>query len=162
MGLKDFAAIAEIITSVATVLILGTSATVAVMLYKWHRDTAKISNNRLLNENLRHYNELMISNEQLQDLDIKRHRWGNLEKDELIMMYQYFIYLNLTQSAFKARKALDNEVFESQLNNAANLTYKDREFINQHVFPRGYSGGFQSELKKRWEKIYKDGTLSSV
>lgn len=161
MTLEDYAAIASIIASIATVLILGTSASVALMLYIWHRDSAKAANARILNEDRRHLNELMLSNQQLHDLEIKRHRWGRLNKDEVVLMYTYLMYLNIAHSALEAykRNALGRETFESHINNTANLTHKDRDFINQHVLPRGYGIGFQSELKNRWGEIDKNGTL---
>lgn len=155
MDLIKLAATVEIVTNIAIFIALTTSAIVAILLYKWHQRSARITNNRLLNEDMRHFNELIISNDKLQDLEIERHTWGNLEKDQIITMYQYFILLNTTQSAWKAfdRKALDKELYDSHANNTAKLTHKDRDFITKHVFPRGYNKNFQKEIEKRWETI---------
>jgi len=78
-------------------------------------------------------------------------------------MYRYFILLNIALSLFEADKrgSVDTSTYQSQMNNTANTTFQDKEFIKQHVLPRGYPRTFRDDIITRWESIDKNGTLQN-
>ena len=162
MKLEDYAHIATIVSGVSTVILLAISTGVAYFVYRWHRESSLVINHRQIQEDLRHYNFLVLENKDLQKLEGQRHRWGKLDEDDVVKMYHYFIMLNISYSAYECmkRKAISKPVYESKINNTANLTFIDREFILQHVFPRGYENGFKKEITDRWRKIENSGTLN--
>jgi uncharacterized membrane protein len=164
LTLSDWADIARIVTSIASVLVLAASATAAVLVYRWQRKLARIEATRKLNDDNRAYNLLVIENEDLQSLDAQRHRWGQLENSDVKKMFSYFILVNISYNLYEAylNNAVDKNVYRSQLDNCANTTYLEKDFVLQHVFPRGYKEGFCNEIKERWEAISKDGTLSKL
>ena len=163
MTLSEWESIAKIASSVATVLILGVSATVAVFLYLWQRQAARIESIRKMQDNYRYYNQLVLDNPDLLEYERLNHKWGNLSSDEVKKMYRLFIKINMYYSNYDAglRKAMGKTAWESHLNNLANTTFGDREFIKQHIFPRGYENAFRAEVLKRWEAIDKQGALSN-
>jgi hypothetical protein len=162
--LQEYSWVAQIISSIVNILLVGVSTSVAVYVYRWHRESAKVETIRRLSEDLRHYNELVLSNEDLQELATENHPWGKLQKDDIRRMYRYFTYLNIAVNMFEARArgAVDMNKYESHINNTANLTFKDREFIKQHVLPCGYAKVFREELLYRWERIDRGGSLGPV
>jgi hypothetical protein len=76
-------------------------------------------------------------------------------------MYHYFVLLNVFQAAYTAsqRGAIDEATYRAHLNNIANLTCNDSEFISQHVLPRGYTDEFRQTLQHLWTDIRTRGTL---
>jgi hypothetical protein len=152
MTLQETAWLAQIVSGAFSIVFVGIMAMVAVSVYRWHRQNAKIETTRRISEDMRHYNQLVLASDELQALAIETHRWGTLTKEEVIRMYRYFIYLNISVSAYQARlrSAIDEPDYESVMNNTANITFNDRAFIKQHVLPRGYS-------KKSEMNSYKDG-----
>ena len=161
MTLEDYANIAKIVTSVGTVFILCISATIAFLLYRWQRESAKIDTIRKLHSDLLAFTQLVLANDDLQEMEAKNHRWGTLTKKEVVKMYRYFILFNSSYHIYEAgsRNAIRSEAYHSELNNVANITYEEREFIKQHVFPRGYENGFRKCIVSLWERIDQSGTL---
>jgi len=164
MDLETLASISKIVSSIASVLLLGVSVTVGIFVYKWQRESSKISCIQKLHDDLRFYNQLVLENDDLQDMEVKLHRWGTITKDEVKKMYYYFILFNVTYNSYEAanRGAINKLVYESQVNNVANTTYDEREFIKKHVFPRGYENGFRKIILSKWELIDSTGTLPNA
>ena len=88
MTLQEYSAIATIAASVATLVFIGASTVVAIFAYRWHVENAKIETTRKLAEDLRYYNDLVLSNEDLQQLVAASHRWGSLSKEEVLCTRQ--------------------------------------------------------------------------
>jgi uncharacterized membrane protein len=163
MTLEESAQIAKIITSLVSVFLLTISVIVAVSVYRWQRHKEKIDTARRLAEDLRHYNELVLKNEDLQEIAAASHRWGHLDKKDVVRMYRYFVLFNVALSLFEAKgkKAVNTATYEAQMNTFANTTFADKDFVKQHVFPRGYTKEFRKEIGDRWLLIDRDGTLNS-
>ena len=102
--LQDYSHYATIISGITSIILLTVSSIVAIFVYKWNRENGRIETTRKLSEDLRHYNELVLHNEDLQELVSKSHRWGNLEKEGVIKMYRYFILFNIAFSMYEAKK----------------------------------------------------------
>ncbi|MEE9337489.1 MAG: hypothetical protein V3U87_05370, partial [Methylococcaceae bacterium] len=156
MTLEDYA---KIVTSIGTILILCISVIIAFLLYRWQRESSKIDTVRKLHDDLSSYTRLVLENEDLQELEAKNHRWGALSKEEVVKMYRYFLLFNSSYSVFEARNknAIRLEMYLSEMNNVANMTYEEREFIKKHVFPRGYENGFRKCILDLWAEIDKSG-----
>ena len=116
---------------------------------------------RKQNDDLRAYNLLVLENDFLQDMETNNHRWGKLEKHDVKKMYSYFILFNVSYNLYDAysNNSIDEDVYKAQLDNTANTTYRERDFILQHVFPRGYKKSFCGEIESRWKNISESGTL---
>nr|VFJ58915.1 MAG: hypothetical protein BECKDK2373C_GA0170839_106830 [Candidatus Kentron sp. DK] len=88
MTLEQISQIAGIISSIGTVIILAISATVAVLIYRWQRESAKIEAFRRLSEDRWQYNQLVLdlflNNENLQESVSKSHGCEHLEKQDII------------------------------------------------------------------------------
>lgn len=138
MTLEEYAHIARIITSFVSVFILAISAVVAISVYRWYREKEKIDTARKLAEDLRHWNELVLANEDLQEIAAATHRWGHLKKEDVIRMYRYFVLFNVAHSLFEAnkKKAVGTETYEAQMNNFSNTTFADKVF-NPSCYLRG-------------------------
>jgi hypothetical protein len=161
VSLQEYAWLAQIVSALVNLLLVSISTGVAIYVYKWHREVARLETSSRFQEALRSYNELVLENDEMQDLTIQTHPWGSLEKTEVVRMYRYFLWLNISVALYdaKIRNAVDKPTYESHINNTANLTFKDREFIKQHVLPRGYPKAFREELMRRWNQIDKGGSL---
>lgn len=155
--LEHYANTAKIVTSFASVMVLSVSATTAIYIYLWQRKSARIEATKKLNDDLREYNMLVIKTLELQELEASSHPWGDrkLEISEVKKMYYYFILLNVSYNLYAAYSidSIDKGVYRAQLDNTANNTCADRNFIEQHVFPRGYKEEFCKELIGRWDFI---------
>jgi len=130
-------------------------------LYRWQRESSKIDTVRKLHDDLSSYTKLVLENEDLQELEAKNHRGGTLTKGEVVKMYRYFLLFNSSYSIFEAgsRNAIRSEAYHAEMNNVANMTYEEREFIKKHVFPRGYENGFRGCILDLWKQIDLSGTL---
>ena len=153
MTLQDAAHLAQIVSGIAQVLFLTVSTTVAVLVYRWHRSNAHIEAERRLSEDLRHYNNMILEDEELQDIEVENHPHGNLDRDGVKRMYKHFIRMNISMNLWEARRrnAVSEKRFLTHLNNLAMQTYRDRDFIMQHVLPRGYPEDFRELLLNTWQ-----------
>nr|VFJ58911.1 MAG: hypothetical protein BECKDK2373C_GA0170839_106829 [Candidatus Kentron sp. DK] len=77
-------------------------------------------------------------------------------------MHIYMSRFNMTQSVFEAkkRKAVTTEIYEAVMNISANISHPNRDFIEKHVFPRGYPQEFRDEIERLWREIDQDGLLA--
>ena len=157
--IAQYADIAKIVTSFASVMVLSASATAAVFIYSWQRKSGRIEATKKLNDDLREYNLLVINNEELQILESESHPWGEkkLTPEEVKKMYFYFILINVSYNLFASyvNSSIDKKVYKAQLDNTANNTSADRRFIEDNVFPRGYAEDFIKEITERWDFIEK-------
>lgn len=159
--LQEYALVARIVSGISTVVLLAVSASVTVLLYRWHRESSKMESSRKMNEELKTYTQMVLESEDLQELEIKSHRWGKLDKNDVKKMYRYFILFNIAYSCLEARNvnAISKPLYEIKMDHWANVTFDEKGFIKQHVFPRGYGNDLRKEFVKRWKTIDDSGTL---
>ncbi|MEL7184667.1 MAG: hypothetical protein AAGK57_13590, partial [Pseudomonadota bacterium] len=109
-------------------------------------------------------NDAILEVEEYQKFEQDMHPHGDLTADDVKKLYFYFNILN------KARLSLfmvwnddvDVKLGNTNLNLVANLLYKDRQFVRDHAFPRGYVH-LPGEIELRWAKIEeRDGVPLSM
>lgn len=151
----------EFISTTSEVLFTALSAFAAVYAYKWSREKIKIDAQKFLAEQRWNYNSLLMNYDELKHIEIDRHPWGKINKEDIGNMVIYFTLLNASVTLWQAHKlsAVEEGIYESAFNHLANRTHRDREFIKQHILPRGYPKLYREELIQRWEKIDKEGHL---
>lgn len=164
MTLQDYAALAQIITSIVGLFIATLSAVATWYGYKWIRLNAKIETRRRMSEALQHYNELILASSDWQKAEESKHPWGTLSQDEVVKMYRYFLLLNMSVDMWEAhlREAVSPCGYNSHMNHLANVTHMDQEFIKRHVLTRGYPLDYREELMRRWTLIDREGLLKSM
>jgi hypothetical protein len=164
MTLQDYAALAQIITSIVGLFIAALGAFAAWYGYQWLRQNARVETRRRMSEARRHYNELVLANPDWLQSEAAKHTWGPISQDEMIKMYRYFLLLNASVHLWEAhvREAVSLTTYQSTMNHHANITYMEREFIKKHVLPRGYPLAYREELLYRWALIDKEGLLKSI
>jgi len=164
MNLEQASAVAQIVSSVLTAVLTGVGAYAAWFAYRWNRQNAKIEAQRRLSEDLRHYNELVLSDPTLQKYEAEHHPWGTITQNEVIQMYRYFILLNIYVNLWEAwlRGSVDEAIFTTAFNHFANTSYDDQAFIKKHVLPRGYPKKFRELLVQGWSLVSERGVLAPV
>ncbi|MGH1439399.1 MAG: hypothetical protein ACRBBR_04730 [Cellvibrionaceae bacterium] len=104
MELEDWANIARIITSIASLAVLCFTAYIAWSVKKWQIDAAKSNVSSQTTEHMRQYNMLVLSDPDLQDFEAKTHPFKDLSRNNIKKMYRYFILLNVQHSRFIANR----------------------------------------------------------
>jgi hypothetical protein len=135
----------------------GTVA-VAVLMYIWQRRSTRALSGTTFAEQMRHYNLLILQDEDMLRFEAERHPFGRgkgaaeFSVDDAKKMYMFFILLNIGHAQYIAHRsgALDDRAYHATMGNSANMTYPDRDFIRTHCFPRGYTPEFRKEYEKRW------------
>jgi len=148
MTLTDISDIFSIIASVATVFI-------ALWVFLWTQRSEKNNQRRHSNNEMQTFNLAVLQDDNLLQIEADRHPFGEIGLDGARKMYQHFLWLNITDNIRKASKngLLDKAVAEARFANQALLTYPDRDFLEKHVFPRGYETDFIEAFRKRWNVI---------
>ena len=103
------------------------------------------------------FNQALLNDPELLEFEIELHPFGKLTKREMKKVYFYFLRWNVAYSAYTGKGEMLDRLALSALNNEANISFPDREFIKQHVFGRGYNREFTAEFEKKWEMIEKTG-----
>ena len=155
MELKDWADLARIVTSFASLAVLCFTAYIAWSVKKWQVDAAKSNMSSQTTEHMRQYNMLVLSDPDLQDFEAKMHPHDDLNRSDVKKMYQYFILLNVQHSRFVSNnsKIIDEHFYIESIKNTSRMTYTDREFIENNCLKRGYPESFANELRGEWKKI---------
>ena len=110
-----------------------------------------------------------ISETEIVELETKIHPIKDISKTDVKRMYYWFNLLNPCHTSFqqgliKIKKLRDSsdgcsKRFNASFLNAANLSYPDREFIEKHVFIRGYSDDFAQIFRNLWNEIETTGKI---
>ncbi|MFC4215991.1 hypothetical protein ACFP4H_22525 [Pseudophaeobacter arcticus] len=103
-------------------------------------------------------NQTILGDDNLLEIERENHPFGTLTLAETKKMYHYFCSLNIARNALVGLNTGHLEVSYANfyINNCANISFKDRDFIRINVFPRGYPV-LRHEIEKRWELIEKEG-----
>src|SRR4051794_38741782 len=102
LTLEEWSWVATIVSSAVNIVLVTVSTLVAVYVYRWHRESARIESSRKLQDDLQYFNALVLGNEDLQALAVETHPWGSITKDDVIRMYRHFIWLNIANTMFDA------------------------------------------------------------
>ena len=147
MTVSELADIATIFTA------MGTLA-VAFFVYQWTRQADTNQTAAQINGAWQAFNRTVISDPTLLALDASLHPYGALSAEDQRKLYFFFLWLNVADDTLRAQKKgiVDAELAEARLGNQARMTYSEREFLEAHVFPRGYQKtAIVKELRARWE-----------
>ncbi len=149
MTLTQISEFASLVTAFATLVL-------AFLIYRWTRLLEKNSQAQQMNHDFQEFNKLVISNDELAEIERANHPFGDLSVPDVKKMYFYFLWLNIADNTLRTRDnaLIDPELADSRMSNQALVTFSDRNFIEAHVFPRGYENQkICKELRKRWKAL---------
>lgn len=139
------------------VSLIGASATVVLtyVIFHWTRKAEKNEITRGIQSDWRDYNLAVLADQDLQTIEAGNHLIDGLSTFEVKKMCIYFIKLNVPCNMWIAAQnhLLDMADVDRELDNQAELMHGDIEFIETHIFPRGYDDAFCSLLRKRWNAM---------
>lgn len=155
MVLNDWRDVLDAVSGVATICLSAASIYIAVAVHRWQKNAARVTGQVLFSELARNYNELVLRQPELQEIERRRHPFGELELSDVRKMFFQFLLLNeaCTRFAAMTSDAHDKEPCEVSFKNLAYVMYADRCFIEQHCLPRGYAADFCSALQAEWARI---------
>lgn len=131
------------------------TVTVAVLVYIWQKRSTRAQWAATFAEQIRHFNLLVLQDDELQLLEAERHPFRGSEKfdeSDVRKMYRFFLLLNVAQTMHVASRAgaVDPVSYDALIRNSARMLYADREFIKTHCFVRGYPVRFSEQIEKYW------------
>lgn len=149
-----------ILTLVATVVSAITTITITVLIYQWSHQTGSVERSSDMNRDWIGINQLIISDPDMVEIARQAHPIGDISTFELKKIYFCFSQLNPAYTSWiNARtKAAFGSVPRSVLEGQAIATFRYRDFIEMHVFPRGYDPDFKQDLRKLWVSLEKKET----
>lgn len=148
MTLAELADSFSIVASVATVF-------VALWVFLWTRRNEANNQLRHGNNEMQSYNLTVLGDDRLLEMEAENHPFGEIELEDARKMYRYFLWMNVADNIRRASKAglLDKNYAEARFTNQARIAFPDREFLEAHVFPRGYEPDLIEAFRKRWSKM---------
>jgi hypothetical protein len=157
MTLEDWANASQILGAVGSI-------GVAVLVYIWQRKATRAQTGATFAEQMRHYNMLVLEDAGLQQFEAERHPYGRemaqgFTAEDAKTMYRFFILLNVVRAMHVAKRsgAIDDLDYNAVIRNTANMTFRDREFIRAHCFPRGYTRAFRDQFEEKWKRREENG-----
>lgn len=114
------------------------------------------------NSSWQSFNQVLVGDDQFIEFESQFHPFGKLTHDEVKKLYYYFMRFNVAYAAFQGRDHFHRKLASSSLRNEANLTFRDRNFIREHVFGRGYDKGFSDQFEENWKLIEDSGKTLSM
>jgi len=102
-------------------------------------------------------NNTVLSDNDLLKIEAENHPFGVVNEADMKRIYHYFNWLNVSVYIYNAHKIgiADKELRDTRLRNHALITFRDREFIRIHVFPRGYGDDFVRVFESHWNALEK-------
>lgn len=143
------------VTPVEILTLLFASAALALSIYTFirQRRSQVFSGTKDFNSAWQLFNQTLVGDKEFLAFERELHPHGDLSEEDIKRIYFYFMRFNVAYSAFKGSGELSMRLAQSALNNEANLSFHDREFIKKHVFGRGYDRGFADKFIKKWAEI---------
>ncbi|SMR82246.1 hypothetical protein SAMN04488030_2592 [Aliiroseovarius halocynthiae] len=125
------------------------------VIFHWTQKAEKNEITRGIQNDWRDYNLAVLGDQDLQTIEAGNHLFEGLSSFEVKKMCIYFIKLNVPYNMWIAAQNhfLDMADVDRELDNQAALMHRDQEFIETHIFPRGYDDAFCALLRKRWIAI---------
>lgn len=161
-GLADIwsAVVSDIPSTLNTAIIL-------IMLLVFLNDRRRSRNEGTSNfqSSMQIFNQAVLNDDEFIKYDCQLHPFGDLSEQEIKKVYFWFLAFNISYAAAQAskHKSMRSKLAKSSLTNIANLSFGDRNFIEKHVFTRGYDNEFVLGFKKQWREIDKNNrTLPMV
>jgi len=130
-------------------------------LHSWQKQQSKILQTVAANTRIEDFNNLFITIEELQQLELDLQISKHLNnKSDVIKMYTYFKWLNYALNLYISGKAdgLDKEFLESRVAVFTKLTFPDQDFIEKNCFHRGYPESFQNFMRENWKNLVKNSS----
>ena len=121
------------------------------------RKNQKFVGTRDFNLSWQAFNQLVVEDEDFQEFEKVLHPYGELTAAEIKRMYFYFLRFNNIYSVFSSTGEMHDPLAISALHTEANVSFKDQEFVRQHVFVRGYDAAFIRQVETLWKKIETTG-----
>lgn len=148
MTLSDYAELASILASGATVLI-------AFWVFLWTIRSEKNNQRRQSNNEMQTYNLAVLQDDNLLKMEAENHPFGYMELEDARKMYRYFLWMTVADNLSKSidKKFLDKSLLETRFANQARVSFPDRKFIEDNVFPRGYEQDLIDRFRKHWDAI---------
>ena len=145
----------KILAIAASVLMSLLSLCLSFIVFKRQMRHRRFELLRNLNADFQKFNQIIIDDDDFIAIESKTHPYGDLSKEQTKKMYYYFMRLNLASLAFYGEKDghMPKNEAEAILNNEIFLMMKDRDFIEKHVFVRGYNKRFIRYIVRRWKKL---------
>ena len=125
----------------------------SIFTYLRQRQSQRFNNTHQFNQAWYQFNQAVIEFSELLDFEIERHPHGHLEPHQMKLVYFYHMRFSIVYAAFKNQGELDDDHLQSAFHNEANISYRDRQFIIDNVFGRGYDVSFSNKFIDAWKKI---------
>jgi hypothetical protein len=147
------AILSDIPSTLNTLIIL-----VMMMVFLYDRRRSRNEGTSNFQSSMQVFNQAVLNDDDFIKYDCQLHPFGCLSEPEMKKVYYWFLAFNISYAAVQAskHKSMRSKLAKSSLANIANISFGDREFIETHVFSRGYDGDFVKEFKTKWQKIEDD------
>jgi hypothetical protein len=128
---------------------------IAYIVYRWAKKTENANATREAQNEWQQYNQLVLTNPDVAQVDRNLHQHGDISAEDHRKMFVYFMILNMGLNIWisKQNKLIRPDIAVSINKNISSLLHKDKDFIEQHVFPRGYPDLFAELLREHWQGI---------
>lgn len=137
---------------VSTIGALAT-AILAVVVFRFTRKSEKNEITRSVQSDWRDYNLAILADADLQNIEADNHLFDGISTIEVKKMSIYFIKLNVPYNMWIASKndLLEMKDVDREITNQSDLLFKDRAFVEKHIFPRGYDDAFCELFRHKWK-----------
>lgn len=131
------------------------TAILAVVVFRFTRKSEKNEITRSVQSDWRDYNLAILADKDLQKIEAGNHLFDDLTIAEVKKMSIYFIKLNVPYNMWIASNndLLDIKDADREIANQSELLFKDRLFIEKHIFPRGYDDAFCELFRIKWKAL---------
>ncbi|TPM39366.1 MULTISPECIES: hypothetical protein [unclassified Mesorhizobium] len=149
MTLHDIHDIAEIFGAIGA--LIGAVGTIALtwLVFRFSQKQEAQKSTEDVQNWWQTHNSVVLSNPRLLSLEKRLHPFGDLTDEEVRRLYIHFMTLNVCYNAWANRDQIDRSLSESTIDNSVNRLFLDRDFVVQHVLPRGYPKDFAEEILRR-------------
>lgn len=152
INLQNIHAVSEIVGALATVVI-------AWLVFSYSRKRESLELTASIQRDWQQVNVAVLSSEELLAIEAKLHPFGALDVAQARSLFRHFLILNVAFSAWASRGHFSHDALaQSTVRDAINIVYKDREFVRNHVLPRGYPAEFAKIIEDGWAEIERTGS----
>lgn len=140
-------------------VLLVSALAIAISVYTLNKQSSseKFNGTRDFNALWQVFNQVLSDTEEFVKFERELHPYGDLSREDVLRMYFYFMRFNTVYASTRNPDQLEGPLAMSALNTEANISYRDRQFVRDHVFGRGYDVAFSQKIEMLWATIQKTG-----
>lgn len=132
---------------------------IAYIVYRWTQRAEIARAARQAHVEWQTYNSFIFTDPEFAKIERSFHPFDDISPTIQKKIYVCFMFLNVAYMVWiNSKHSISDEYLaRSTEMNVANQLYRNREFVEKYVFPRGYSRDFVDAVRRAWTVIDQQG-----